>query len=85
MLNNLGQLILDRMDKAEDREEKWLSEHTGFRECLRSCLGADIPYLFTLVHATVLLSTFIASLMIDRKPGPSCCVANNSLFAKVLC
>ena len=70
MLNNLGQLILERMDKDEDKEEKWLSKHSGFRECLRSCLCTSIPFVFILVRATLLLSTFIASAMISRKPDP---------------
>ena len=85
MLKNMGKLILEHMDKDEDGEDKWLSEHTGFRECLRSCLSADIPYLFTLVCATVPLPTFIASLMIDKKLGPTCCIEFVSMPEKVLC
>ena len=85
MLRSLGRLILDRMDKDEDRVENWLSEHTGFRECLRSCLSADNQYTFTLVRATVLLATFIVSLMINKKLGASFCIAKNLISAKVLC
>ncbi|KAK9914978.1 hypothetical protein WJX75_003303 [Coccomyxa subellipsoidea] len=44
LINNLGPLVLDRLD----REPEWLRERTGFRECLRSSLEADIPYTFVL-------------------------------------
>ena len=56
-MTQLGRLILDRMD----REPEWLTQHGGFRECLRSCLDTSIPHVFTLVHAQICLSILRAS------------------------
>ena len=67
ILNNIGQLILDRMDKDEGKDNSWLSEHHGFRECLRSCLSTQTPYVFTLVCPTGLLAHFISPLPNDKK------------------
>lgn len=68
LIKNLRPLILDRLDK----EPEWLMEHTGFRECLRSSLEADIPYIFVLVCTTLVLSILVASGMIDRRIDVQC-------------
>ncbi len=64
MLNNMGRLILQRLDT----DKGWLSEYTGFRECMESCLAADVPYVFTLVGAAFLSFAGSAPLMPNRRP-----------------
>ncbi len=76
MLNNMGRLILQRLDK----DQGWLSEYPGFRECVEYCLAAEIPYVFTLVDTAALFFAGSASRMLDKRPGRVLCNCSTNLL-----